>query len=333
MKRLKYGGIITPKNILLFASIIVATIVPYFIASQTYLIHILTLVLLFAAFSQTWNLLAGYAGQPSLGHAAFFGTGAYTTGILTFYLAFFKENPWPALFIGGIIGATIGLAIGAICFRLRGPYFALATLATAEVIRLLVLNSEFTRGGLGIVIPSPPPVSFFSFTIDFHEKLPYYYILLAIAIVLFSLMYIISKSRYGLMFQAIREDEDAAMALGVNAYRIKLLAMFICSFASGFIGALYALYITYIDPSMDPGGVLSLFTSIDPVLITIIGGAGTIIGPLIGSFIRIGVGEYLRITLGFRAGMDLILFGAIFMIIFFFARKGIWGFVKEKIIK
>ncbi|MEM1586899.1 MAG: branched-chain amino acid ABC transporter permease [Candidatus Bathyarchaeia archaeon] len=330
---MKYGEISTIKNTLLLVFVIVAVIAPYFIAAQTYLIHVLTLVLLFAAFSQTWNLLSGYAGQPSLGHAAYFGIGAYTMGLLTFYTEFFKVNPWPALFIGGITGALIGLAIGAICFRLRGPYFALATLATTEVIRLLVLNSEFTRGGLGIIIPSPPPTSLLSLTIDFHEKLPFYYISLVIAIVIFSLIYAISKSRYGLMFQAIREDEDAAMTLGVNAYRIKLLAMFICSFASGFIGALYAIYISYIDPSMEPGGVLSLFTSIDPVLITIIGGAGTIIGPLIGSFIRIGAGEYLRVTFGFKAGMDLILFGAIFMIIFFFARKGIWGLIKEKIIK
>jgi len=144
-------------------------------------------------------------------------------------------------------------------------------------------------------------------------------------------VYILSNSRYGLLLRSIRDDEDAAMTLGVNAFRLKLFTMFISGFIAGVVGALYAIYISYIDPALDPGGVLTLFTSIEPVLITIIGGAATIIGPLIGSVIRIGVGEYLRVLFGWRAGMDLIFFGLIFLIIFFVARKGIWGVVKSRV--
>jgi branched-chain amino acid transport system permease protein len=320
------------KTILIIALIIIALLAPLQIAAQTYLLHIIVLIFLFAAFAQSWNLLAGYAGQPSLGHALFFGMGAYTTGLLTLYTEYFKINPWPSIILGGFVGALLGIAIGAICFRLRGPYFALATLAATEVARLIVMNSEFTKGAIGITISVPPPISTPFFTIIFTEKLPYYYISLAIMIISFYAVYTLSKSRYGLLLRSIKDDEDAAMTLGVNAFRLKLLTMFISGFIAGVIGALYAIYISYIDPSFEPGGVLTLFTSIEPVLITIIGGAGTIIGPFIGSAIRFGVGEYLRVIFGWRAGMDLIFFGLIFLIIFFFARKGIWGVIKSKII-
>jgi branched-chain amino acid transport system permease protein len=319
------------RTILLIALIIIALIAPLQIAAQTYLLHIIVLIFLFAALAQSWNLLAGYAGQPSLGHALFFGMGAYTAGILTLHTEYFKTNPWPSLILGGFVGALLGIAIGAVCFRLRGPYFALATLAATEVARLIVMNSEFTNGAIGITIRVPPPITTTFFTIDFTEKLPYYYITLVIMILSFYAVYTLSKSRYGLLLRSIRDDEDAAMTLGVNAFRLKLFTMFISGFIAGVVGSLYAIYISYIDPAMDPGGVLTLFTSIEPVLITIIGGAATVIGPLIGSVIRVGVGEYLRVIFGWRAGMDLIFFGLIFLIIFFLARKGIWGLIRSRI--
>jgi len=319
------------KTIITVALLIIALIAPLPIAAQTYLLHIIVLIFLFSALAQSWNLLAGYAGQPSLGHALFFGMGAYTTGLLTLHTEYFKINPWPSLILGGFVGALLGIAIGAVCFRLRGPYFALATLAATEVARLLVMNSDFTNGAIGITIRVPPPISTPFFTINFTEKLPYYYFSLIIVIVSFYVVYVLSKSRYGLLLRSIKDDEDAAMTLGVNAFRLKLFTMFISGFIAGVIGALYAIYISYIDPSLEPGGVLTLFTSIEPVLITIIGGAATIIGPFIGSVIRIGVGEYLRVLFGWRAGMDLIFFGLIFLIIFFLARKGIWGVIKSRI--
>ncbi|MEM3550671.1 MAG: branched-chain amino acid ABC transporter permease [Candidatus Bathyarchaeia archaeon] len=319
------------KAILTIVLIIIAFIAPYFIASQTYLLHVVILIIIFATLAQSWNLLAGYAGQSSLGHAAFFGMGAYTVGILTLYIEFFRLSPLSGFILGGVIGSLIGLAIGFICFRLRGPYFALATLATTEVIRLIVGNTAFTGGALGISIARSQPLITPFFVIEFTEKLPYYYISLILMIISFYVVYALSKSRYGLLLQSIREDEDASNSLGVNSFRLKLFAIFISSFIAGVAGSVFAVYISYIDPSMEPGGVLTLFTSIEPILITIIGGAGTILGPLIGSLIRVGVGEYLRVLFGWRAGMDLVVFGAVFIIIFFLARKGIWGLVKAKI--
>lgn len=319
------------KAMLTLVLIIIALVMPLFTAGETYIMHILILMLMFATLAQSWNLIAGYAGQSSLGHAAFFGMGGYTLGVLVFYTEYFRVSPWPALIVGGFVSSLIGLAIGAICFRVRGPYFALATLASTEVIRLIVMNTGFTQGAMGISIPRPSPISTPFFVLDFTEKLPYYYISFVVMIVSFAIVWYLSKSRYGLLLQSIREDEDAASTLGVNPFRIKLLAIFVSSFIAGVAGALYAVYIAYIDPSMEPGGVLSLFTSIEPVLITTIGGAQTIIGPMIGSLIRIGLGEYLRVSFGFRAGMDLVVFGAIFIVIFFLARKGIWGLVKMKL--
>ncbi|MEM3565285.1 MAG: branched-chain amino acid ABC transporter permease [Candidatus Bathyarchaeia archaeon] len=322
---------INSKTIAIIILILIALAAPIFVAHQTYLMHMLILILLFATLAQSWNLLSGFAGQSSLGHAAFFGMGAYTVGLLTFYVDYFEASPWLGIILGGAVGSLIGLAIGAVCFRVRGPYFALATLASTEVIRLVVLNTEFTQGALGISIPRPASVSTPFFVINFAEKLPYYYISFILLLVSFFVVSYISKSRYGLLLQSIREDEDAASTLGVNPFRLKMLAMLVSGFIAGTVGALYAVYISYIDPSMEPGGVLSLFTSIEPVLITVIGGAQTIIGPAVGSVIRIGVGEYLRVSFGFRAGMDLVVFGAVFILIFFLARKGIWGLLKAKL--
>jgi len=310
------------------ALIIAAILTPIPVATQTYLIQVLVLILIFATLAQSWNLLAGYAGQPSIGHATFFGSGAYTLALLTLYVDFFRYNPWPALLIGGFFSSVVGLAVGALCFRLRGPYFALATLAITEVVRLIVANTDFTRGALGISIPTPPKVETPLFTIDFVEKLPYFYIALALLLVSTYVVYAISRSRYGLMLQSIKDDDDAAASLGVNAFRLKMMAIFISDFMAGVAGALYAVFISYIDPSLDPGGVLTPFTSIDPVLMTIVGGVGTVIGPIIGAAIRIGLGEYLRVIFGWKAGMDLVVFGLIFMVIFFVARRGIWGLVK-----
>ena len=311
--------------------IAIALVAPSLIATQTYLLHVIILILLFATLAQTWNLLASYAGQASLGQALFFGMGAYTVGLLTLYTEYFRTNPLPALILGGFVASLLGLGVGAVCFRLRGPYFALATLAATEIARLIILNTDFTKGAIGIIISAPPSIVTPFFVINFHEKLPYYYIALSLMITSFYVVYILSKSRYGLLLQSIRDDEDAAMTLGVNTFRLKLFTIFVSGFIAGVTGSLYAVYIGFIDPSMEPGGVLTLFTSIEPVIITVLGGAGTIIGPLIGSLLRVGGGEYLRILFGWRAGMDLIVFGVLFILIFFYARKGIWGSIKTKI--
>lgn len=310
--------------------ILLGLIIPIPFPEQTYILHMMIIILMFAVFAQSWNLLAGYAGQPSLGQALFFGMGAYTTGLLALYVDYFKTNIWLTIFAGAAVSSLIGLAIGAICFRLRGPYFALATIAGMEIVRLSILYSDFTKGGYGIVIPVPPTIITPLFTIDFVAKMPFYYIAFFMVIISYAIVYIISKSRYGLMLQSIREDEDAASSLGVNPFRLRLFVMGVSGLICGIVGAFYAIYIGFIDPNMEAGGVLSLFTSVDAIIMTIIGGVGTIFGPFVGSLIKISVSEYLRVSFGWRAGVDVIIFGALLIIFYLFAPKGIWGTLKLK---
>jgi branched-chain amino acid transport system permease protein len=284
---------------------------------------------IFASFGQCWNLLAGFAGQPSLGQNLFFGLGAYTSALLVYYFEFFKANPWPTLFIGGFVSLVLGVSLGTICFRLRGAYFALATLAAAEIARLIILNWDLTLAGLGVMIPVPPKIEFMGFAIDFRSKVPYYYISLIIMLVTFYLTHITTKSRFGFKLLTIREDEDAASTLGVNPFRLKLFAMVISSAICGILGALYAPFISYVDASGDPGGVLSSSMGLDAVIVGILGGMGTVLGPLIGGIIRIGLGEILRITFGWGAGMDQLVFGVIFVLCIISLRGGIWGTVRK----
>lgn len=311
--------------------VIFAFLLPIFMGSQTYIMHILVVILIYATLGQTWNILAGFAGQVSLGHNAFFGVGAYTLGLLVYYLDSFKASPWPALFVGGFLSLLVGLGIGAVCFRLRGAYFALSTLAASEVVRLIILNSDFTLGGLGIVIPAPPTIQLGIFAIDFRTKTPYYYISLIIMLVVFYVTQALVKSRFGFKLLTIREDEDAASTIGVSPFTMKLLAISISTFIAGILGALYAVYISYIDATPDPGGVLSPMTGLDAILVGLIGGIGTVLGPLIGAIIRIGLGELLRVYFGRVAGADLLTFGLILVLCIMFLRKGIWGSVMERI--
>jgi len=309
--------------------ILLAYLIPFFLDIGTYIMHVFIVVLTFAIFAQAWNILAGFAGQISLGHQAFFGLGAYVSALLVYYL---NLNPWSTLIIAGIFTSIFSIFFGAISFRLRGPYFLLTTFSLAEIIRLIILNiPEVTRGALGIIIPVPQPVNIGGFLVNFRSKLPYYYIALTILFLTFFWAKKIDESDYGFKLKMLREDEDAAASLGVNTFRVKLFALMISTFISGLIGAFYAQYILYIDPSSDPGGVLSPRTGFDAILICTLGGRGTILGPLIGAFIRYGLGEWIRITFGMVAGLETIVFGVFLVIIIVFMPQGIW-FHFEKLI-
>lgn len=311
--------------------LLIAILLPIFIGEQTYIMHILIIIFIFASVVQSWNILSGFAGQISLGHNVFFGIGAYTLALLVYYTKFFKANPWPALILGGIISVIIaGLPIGAICFRLRGIYFVFATLASSEIIRLIVLNTEFTLGGLGVIIPVPPKVQVGGFLIDFRSKIPYYYMALVLMLITFLVTYLIMKSSIGFKLLLIREDEDTAASVGVNSFLLKLFAMSISSFFAGVAGALYAQYISYIDPSPEPGGVLATLTGLDVIITGMLGGMGTIMGPLIGSLIRYPLGEFLRVSFGFSAGVDLLIFGVVLIVVILLCPGGIWKYISGK---
>jgi branched-chain amino acid transport system permease protein len=236
------------------------------------------------------------------------------------------------LILGGILSVVVvGLPIGAICFRLRGIFFAFATLVSSEIVRLIVLNTEFTLGGLGVIIPVAPKVQLGGLLIDFRSKIPYYYMALVLMLVIFFLTHLMVKSSIGFKLLTIREDEDAAISVGVNSFKLKLFAMVMSSFFAGVAGALYAQYISYIDPSSEAGGVLATATGLDVIITGVLGGRGTIMGPLIGSLIRHPLGEFLRVSFGFSAGLDLLTFGVVLVIVILLCPGGIWKYFSEKI--
>jgi branched-chain amino acid transport system permease protein len=274
--------------------------------APTYWVHVFCLVFMWTIMGHSWNLLGGYTGQPSFGHAAFFGTGAYTAGALAVHL---KLPLWVGLAAGIPTAVVAGLIIGWICFRLRGPYFALSTLAMGEMFRIIALNwSDLTMGARGmLVIPE-------------LNKMHLFYIGLALCCGLTWLMSRVIRSKLGYYFQAIREDQDAAESMGIDLKKYKTIATAISTAMGGVAGAYYMNLMGYIDPM----GVFSLpMISIMAIMVAILGGPGTIQGPLVGAFIMVFVNEYLRRYIG--AGAAMFIFGAVLVLAIIVLPNGIVG--------
>lgn len=270
-------------------------IVPFFVSSS-YILHLVILIMFYAVLSMAWNVLGGFAGQFSLGHSAFFGLGAYTSTIL---FITWKLSPWIGMFVGAGFAVLCSLPIGSLCFKLRGPYFSMITIAFAEVLRLLFLSwGSITGGAVGILVPllGDSPLEF-----QFLSRAPYYYILFVIMLSLLAITYRIRRSHIGLCLLALREDEEAAESIGINVIRYKLLALSISVLFTAIAGTFYAQYILFLHPD----DAMSLNLSIDIALPTIIGGMGTVIGPILGSFLLTPLSELIRSTLGGRISGSL----------------------------
>jgi branched-chain amino acid transport system permease protein len=261
---------------------------PRFVES-TYALHIMILIFINIVMGSSWNILGGYTGQYSVGHSAYFGMGAYTTMIL---MQFRQIPPWYGVWAGMLSALVIALVIGSICFRLRGPYFVLASIAVAEIFRVSALNlKDVTNGAEGILTTEIPPFKIGTTVItDFSSKVPFYYTGLVFVLVVILVTWLVQHSKPGYFFQAIREDQDAANSLGINLTIYKNLALSISAIFTSLAGSLYALYVGFIDPTT----VLSLELSVSIVLICIIGGIGTIMGPVIGALVLVPLSEALR---------------------------------------
>ncbi len=291
------------------------------IVKNPFVLHILIMILFYAALGSAWNLIGGFGGQLSLGHAAFFGLGAYSCVLLNLDRG---VNPWVGMLVGALITSAFAAAISYPCFRLRGPFFTLATIAFAEVLRILIIYfKDFTRGSVGITIPQKMGLENFMF----REKAPYLYIVLSFMVGVFLISYWIEKSRFGYHLIALREDEDAAESLGVNTARTKLMAAMISAALTSLGGVFYAQYILFIEPYSE----FSLDLSIQFALVPMIGGMGTAVGPIIGSFVLTPLQELLRAWLGGKyAGLHLVIYGCILMLVVIFMPQGILGLIKEK---
>jgi branched-chain amino acid transport system permease protein len=269
-------------------------------------------IFLYAMLASAWNVLAGYCGQISLGHAVFFGTGAYASTVLATqdWLGVWA-SPWLGMLLGAALAVLLSQVIGYPVFRLRGHYFAIATIAVGEIVQTLVINWDGVGGARGLFVPIKRPDSLIN--LQFHEsKQTYYYIALALLLLALAINRWIVRSRTGYYFRAIREDQDAAAALGVPVARYKQRAMAVSAGLTAAGGTFYAQYVFFIDPE----SVLPLSLSILICLVAVLGGVGTLWGPLLGAAILVPLGEVTRIHLGGTGkALDLVVYGLLIMII------------------
>jgi branched-chain amino acid transport system permease protein len=283
---------------------------------------VLIRIFLFATLAQAWNILAGYCGQISLGHAIFFGTGAYTSGV---FVARDVASPWAAMLVGALLAVVLSQVVGAPVFRLRGHYFAIATIAVGEIVHILAVNWDFIGAARGLYIPIKRPDSLVNF--QFHQsKAVYYYIVLGLLLLGLGVTRLIERSRLGYYFRAVREEQDAAASLGVPVARTKRVALAISAALTAACGTFYAQYLLFIDPE----SVLPLSLSILICLVAVLGGVGTLWGPLVGAVVLIPLGEVTRIYLGGTGkALDLVIYGALIMIVSVVQPAGLVGIARR----
>jgi branched-chain amino acid transport system permease protein len=279
------------------------------IGLSAYALHLIILVLMWSIVGMAWNLLGGYCGQVSFGHAAYYGVGAYTAGILYHH---FQVSPWWGVPASVVVATIFSFLLGLVVLRLRGPFFTLATLATGEMMRVIAENLVWLTGGnTGILIRERTWV----------DKTYYFYIALAIAAIVFVVIRLLIRSKMGYYFVAIREDQDAADSLGIDTTWYKTIALCISGAVTGAAGAFYTNYMGYIDPQV----VFSLpDVSTFTIMIVMVGGAATFFGPFVGASIMVLLGEAIRSIPGLGAAHQAF-FGVLLIVIIIFLPNGIVG--------
>jgi branched-chain amino acid transport system permease protein len=269
---------------------------------DVYTQNLIILTILYAGLSQAWNILGGYCGQISLGHGLYFGIGAYVSTMLFVNAGI---SPIFGMFVGGAVGSVVALLVGWPCFRLSGHYYAIATVVVGEIGYLLFLNWNFVGAATGVYVPFHG-----SSWMDLQfriTKLPFHYIVLAFAAVTWIVAWVLEGSRWGYSWRAVRDDVTAARSLAVRVFPSKMAAAAISGFFTGLGGAIFAQYVGYIDPD----SVLSANISILVALPAVLGGVGTLWGPLIGAAILIPTSELTRSYIGGAGGLDLMIYGAL----------------------
>lgn len=299
-------------QLLIAALCVLLGLVAPLIVRSDYVFQVLFRVSLFAALGLAWNLVGGYAGQLSLGHAAYFGVGAY--GLALFSRA--GMHPWPALFLAVLLAVLFAALIGGVSFRLRGPYFTLATIAFAEALRLGAKNLvAITGGDVGLPVPG-------LFVKSFGRSL--YLAAVLLTVVALGITAWVSRSRFGYYLMAIREDEDTALSVGVNAARCKLWVLLISAALTALGGGLYGSLFLFIVPDQ----VFSIDISVEMAIVAMLGGAGTILGPLIGSVILESAAELLK-NLFHEA--HLLIYGMLLVLVVLFLPEGIVGSLAHRL--
>lgn len=284
-------------------------------------LNFLIVTLIISIVAQGWNLLGGFGGQFSFGHAAFFGTGAYVSALWQMRLGM---DAWSGLLVAVLAGALVAWVIGFLAFRagLRGSYFALVTLAFAEVLRVLANSFALTGGAAGLLLPLQIGVGNLQFS---ERSLFYWLVLLVVAIGLFGVA-TLRRTRFGAQLVALRENEDAARALGVDVLAVKLRAIALSGALSASAGVLYLQYFLYIDAQI----VFGTWISVEALLASIVGGLGTVLGPVLGALALHGLGELAKALFGGTPGIDLAFYGGLLVVAVAFMPGGLISLVRQR---
>jgi branched-chain amino acid transport system permease protein len=312
---------LNPRHALLVAIGVALLVALPMLVKSSFAIDILVRILLFAFIGTAWNLMGGYAKQLSLGHAAYFGLGAYTSTLLEIN---HDVSPWIGMIAGGVVAMLASLPIGWLCFRLRGPYFTIATIATAQALMLIFLKfRDFAWGAEGTTIPN---LGAAPLMMQFENKSSYYYVVLGLLLLSLLITWLIERSWIGNYLVAIGEDEDAAEAIGVNAPKMKRDIYMISAFLTALAGTFYTQYIYFIDPAT----AFSFNISIEAALVAIVGGIGTLWGPLIGTVLLETTSTLLQSWLGSSiGGVQLTVYSLILMAVILWRPTGLMGMIDE----
>jgi branched-chain amino acid transport system permease protein len=304
------------KQAALLAILALAIALPFLVSNASQLNDAI-LILMIAQVGVAWNILGGYAGQVSLGQAAFYGIGAYTS---TQLLLVFGLSPWLGMLFGGVLAVLFALAIGWPCFRLKGHYFAMATIAIAEILQILVTNWDWLGGAVGLSLPVAE--SGWSGFVFNRSKVPYYYIILTLLLLSLGASWLIERSFLGYYFRAIKDEPDAARSIGIDLKRYKLIAIACSSFLTALGGTFYAQKELFIDP----GSTMATSMSIKFALVAILGGVGSLGGPLVGAVILTAIEETTRTVFGGSGrGTDLIIYALLIIAVAVFYPSGVTG--------
>ncbi len=304
------------------ALLVVAVLAFPAVFTQPHPRHVMIMVFLYGALASAWNILAGYCGQISLGHAVFFGIGAYTSTLLVREAAL---TPWLGMAAGAAVAAAVSQVIGYPVFRLRGHYFAIATIAVGEIVQTLVIHWDRVGGARGLFVPIKRPGGFLD--LQFHEtKAAYYFVALGLLLLALAVTRWLERSRRGYYFRAIREDQEAAASLGVPVAREKHWAMGVSAALTALGGTFYAQYVLFIDPE----SVFPLSLSILICLVAVLGGVGTLWGPVVGAAVLIPLGEFTRVLLGGGGkAVDLMVYGGLIVVIAVVQPAGLVGLARR----
>ena len=304
------------KDLATIAGFVVIVVAATFIGESGTFLTFLMMTLYVTLLGQSWNLLGGYGGQFSFGHALFFGTGAYAQTIAQMS---FGINAWLALVLAIAAAAIVGICVGTLTFRygLKGSYFALVTLAFAEVFRILAVSVGFTGGGSGMMLPLRESLA----NMQFGSRRGYVFLMLGFVTAALLVTAWLRHSRYGAYLQAVRDNEDAARAIGVDPFRIKLGAITLSAGFMGAAGAFYVQVFQYIDPGIAFGPAVS----VEALVAAIVGGIGTLWGPLLGAAVLHLLAEFTRNLFGQLPGVSLVIYGVVLIVIVMFLPRGIGG--------